>query len=94
MPLNRLILVVLALLLAAPLHAQPVPAEAPPAAEAETARLPAAVVTRHTLYLGDRTLAFTATAGAVTLADPAGKAEADIAYTAYVLDEPGAASST
>ncbi len=97
MPIFRPILAApLALLLALPLHAQPAPAPPEPAAEtqpttqdtapAESPRLPPASVTHHALALGDRTLAFTATAGAVTLTDPRGKPEADIAFTAYVRD--------
>jgi carboxypeptidase C (cathepsin A) len=89
MPPTRLLAASLALLLALPLHAQPAP-DAPPRGEAErqaeTARLPPAKTTRHTLDLGNRTLAFTATAGALTLESPDGEAEADVAFTAYVLD--------
>jgi len=48
--------------------------------------LPDASVTRHTLAVGDRELRFTATAGAVTLTDDDGKAEAEIGYVAYGLD--------
>ena len=95
MPLTRPIFAALVLLFAAPVHGQPVhaqPAEAPAAAPAEDERLPARAVTRHTLDLGDRSLAFTATAGAVTLTTRAGKAEADVAFTAYVLDGPQAAA--
>ena len=43
------------------------PAQAPEAAQAE--RLPRASTTQHELALGDRTLAFDATAGALTLDD-------------------------
>ncbi len=50
-------------------------------------RLPEASVTRHDLALADRDLRFSATAGAVTLTDSDGKAEADIAYVAYVLED-------
>ena len=85
----RPILTALALLLAPPLHAQPAPDAAPqPQAEAPAARLPAPEVTRHSLDLGDRSLAFTATAGALTLETPAGKPEADIAFVSYTLDGP------
>lgn len=89
----RPILTALALLLALPLHAQPAPDTPRPQAEAaaNADRLPAARVTHHRLALGDRALAFTATAGALTLEDPRGEPEADIAFTAYVLDGPGAA---
>lgn len=87
----RPVLTVLALLLALPVHAQPAPeaSRAQAEAPAESDRLPAAKVTRHTLDLGDRTVAFAATAGALTLTDPAGKPEADIAFTAYILDGAG-----
>ena len=70
-----------------PAAAQPAPAagEAPaPAAE----RLPAAVTTRHLLELPDRSLAFTATAGALTISDDGGRAEAEIGFVAYALDAP------
>jgi carboxypeptidase C (cathepsin A) len=56
------------------------------AAPSADGRLPAARTTRHSVELGDRVLAFRATAGALTLTDPAGKAEAEIGYVAYVLD--------
>ena len=85
----RPILTALALLLAPPLHAQPAPDAPPqPQAEAPAARLPAPEVTRHSLDLGDRSLAFTVTAGALTLETPAGKPEADIAFVSYTLDGP------
>jgi carboxypeptidase C (cathepsin A) len=67
------------------------PAAAPQAAETQAERLPAARTTRHRLELGDRTLAFAATAGAITLETPQGREEADIAFVAYVLDGADAA---
>ncbi len=74
----------------APATTVPAPAEQgtrPAAApQAEAGRLPADVSTRHTLDLGDRSLAFTATAGSITLTSNAGKPEADIAYVAYTRD--------
>jgi carboxypeptidase C (cathepsin A) len=91
---TRTLAAALALVLALPLHAQPAPSPAPspaqdaPRTEAPAERLPAASVTRHELALGDRTLAFTATAGALTLDNPQGEPEADIAFTAYILDGP------
>lgn len=89
----RATLTALALLLAGPLHAQPAPDAPVPQEQAqEPGRLPAAKVSHHGLALGDRTLAFTATAGALTLESPAGKPEADIAFTAYVLDGANPAS--
>lgn len=59
-----------------------------PAAEAQPAapRLPAARVTRHEIALPGRTLAFEATAGAITLAAADGRAEADLAFVAFTLD--------
>jgi carboxypeptidase C (cathepsin A) len=56
------------------------------AAPATDGRLPAARTTRHSVDLGDRVLDFRATAGALTLTDRSGKAEAEIGYVAYVLD--------
>jgi carboxypeptidase C (cathepsin A) len=60
-------------------------APAQPAA-AEQHRLPPDATTRHTLDLPGRSLAFTATAGAIRLFDDKGEPQADIAYTAYQLD--------
>lgn len=54
---------------------------------ADDGRLPAPVTTRHRLDFGDRVLAFAATAGALTLTDRAGTAEAEIGFVAYVLDD-------
>jgi carboxypeptidase C (cathepsin A) len=48
--------------------------------------LPADVTTQHTLELPDRTLRFSATAGAVRLADDKGAPRADVALIAYRLD--------
>lgn len=99
MPIRPTLAALALLLLPLPLSAQPAPDDASSrpetsetAAAAETERLPAAKVTRHALDLGDRTLDFTATAGALTLESPAGVAEADIAFTAYTLDGADAAS--
>ena len=84
--------VVAALLaVAAPALAETVPpVAAPQAAQAE--RLPAARTTRHRLALGDRTLAFAATAGAMTLKGAEEREEADIAFVAYALDGADAAT--
>ena len=49
-------------------------------------RLPPESVTKHTLALPGRTLAFTATAGAIRIFDDKGEPQADIATTAYQLD--------
>ena len=48
--------------------------------------LPADVTTQHTLELPDRTLRFSATAGAIRLADDKGAPRADVAFIAYRLD--------
>jgi carboxypeptidase C (cathepsin A) len=55
-------------------------------AVAEQHRLPPDSTTKHTLALAGRTLEFTATAGSIRLFDDKGEPQADIAYTAYVLD--------
>eukprot|EP01037_Dinobryon_pediforme_P016073 gene16072-16245_t len=77
------------LLTAAPLSAQRAPAPATDAAARppEIKRLPADSVTHHTVVLPGRTLKFTATAGAITLSDNNGAAQAQIGYIAYTLDE-------
>ncbi len=62
--------------------AQPAPRAEPPPRQAA---LPAAAVTEHTLTLSDRTLHFTATAGAITLTDPEGAPQVAIAFIAYQL---------
>jgi carboxypeptidase C (cathepsin A) len=49
-------------------------------------RLPPSSTTRHKLALPGRTLAFTATAGAIRLFDDKGEPQVDIATTAYRLD--------
>jgi carboxypeptidase C (cathepsin A) len=54
---------------------------------AEQHRLPPDATTRQTVELPGRTLAFTATAGAIRLFDDKGEPQADIAYTAYQLDD-------
>jgi carboxypeptidase C (cathepsin A) len=56
------------------------------AATAEQHRLPPDSVTKQTLDLPGRKLAFTATAGSIRLFDDKGEAQADIAYIAYQLD--------
>jgi carboxypeptidase C (cathepsin A) len=55
-------------------------------ATAEQHRLPPDSTTRHTLELPGRTLAFSATAGAIRLFDDKGEPQADIAYTSYQLE--------
>src|SRR5881227_3964858 len=59
---------------------------------AEQHKLPADSITKHTLSLPGRTLAFTATAGSVRLFDDKGEPQADIAYTANQLDGADSAS--
>ena len=84
----------LTVLLAAPLavaaHGQapdPQPAKHEAATPAgDIHHLPADVTTQHTLELPDRTLRFSATAGAVRLADDKGAPRADVALIAYRLD--------
>ncbi|HEV2558443.1 MAG TPA: peptidase S10 [Microvirga sp.] len=57
----------------------------------EGQRLPPESVTQHRLSLPGRTLAFTATAGHLTLTDQNGAPQAEYGFTAYTLDgaEPG-----
>ncbi len=59
---------------------------APAPQAAEQHRLPPDSTTKHKLDLPGRSLAFTATAGAIRLFDGKGEPQADIAYTAYQLD--------
>ncbi|MBM6594311.1 S10 family peptidase [Microvirga pudoricolor] len=59
-------------------------------ARPDAARLPGDSVTRHSLDIGGRTLSFTATAGTLTLTDPQGSPQADIAYVAYTRDDTDA----
>ena len=58
----------------------------PAAAATDHRRLPPESVTKHTLALPGRTLAFTATAGAIRIFDDKGEPQADIVTTAYQLD--------
>ena len=59
-------------------------------AAAEQHRLPPDATTKHTLTLLGRTLNFTATAGSIRQFDGKGEPQADIAYTAYQLDDADA----
>jgi carboxypeptidase C (cathepsin A) len=61
-------------------------------AAAELHHLPPDSTTKHTMALPDRTLTFTATAGSIRLFNDKGEPQADLAYTAYLLD--GADSQT
>ncbi len=62
------------------------------ASEKERVGLPSAAVTHHELVLADRTLRFTAKAGAVPLRDQDGSPTAEIATIAYTLDGADPAS--
>ncbi len=55
-------------------------------------RLPPDSTTHHTVELPGRTLAFSVTAGSITLNDANGTPESQIAYLAYVLDPPTSAA--
>ncbi len=66
--------------------AHPKPARTADALPAER-HLPSDSITHHALQLpGGRTLAFTATAGAIRLTDDEGKPQAELAFIAYQLD--------
>jgi carboxypeptidase C (cathepsin A) len=93
----RACLTITALVLATPaLHAQDAPARGAQSSEqrgpAARTSLPAASITKHTLQMPDGSaLALTATAGSLTLTDPQGSPQAEIAFIAYTRDgeEPG-----
>jgi carboxypeptidase C (cathepsin A) len=61
-------------------------------AAAEQHRLPPDSITKQTLALPGRTLAFAATAGSIRLFDDKGEPAADLAYTSYQLDGADARS--
>jgi carboxypeptidase C (cathepsin A) len=63
------------------------PNPAPTATPVGPSRLPADLTTHHTLELPDRTLHFGATAGSIRLSDDKGSPRADIAFTAYQLED-------
>lgn len=95
--IRPLLAAALALPLAGPARAADAPHGAPPKADAakpgaeekatgRLALLPPDSVTRHTLTAAGKTLAYTATAGTLTLRDGAGEATARLYYTAYTLD--------
>lgn len=67
-----------------PVGAQPAPA-GPPAAQVTGRRLPPDVTSEQSVDLPGRRLTFTATAGALPLADPTGAVQAEIGYVAYTL---------
>ncbi len=85
-------LIVLALLVsAAPARVAEAQDEAPagdsePAEATAGAVLPAASTTAHEIEIGERRLAFEATAGALVLENGKGAPTAEIAYVAYTLD--------
>ena len=66
------------------------PAASVPAAAGE-ARLPAHVETHHVLQLGDKSLAYTATAETIPLTDGKGETTAAIFTTSYLADRAAAA---
>lgn len=79
---------------AAPLFAQPEQAEKAKAADTPAAKDREALsVTKHTMTIGGEEVAYTATAGFLTLPDYGGKPRASMFYVAYTrdgVDEPGA----
>jgi carboxypeptidase C (cathepsin A) len=90
---RQLLLALLSIAFASNVHGQPPqagdahpPAREASATSAETRHLPADATTHHTLELPDRTLQFSATAGAIRLADDKGAPRTDVAFIAYRLD--------
>ncbi len=61
-------------------------ARPPPRESGDARHLPADVTTQHVLELSDRTLQFSATAGAIPLTDDRGAPRTDVAFIAYRLD--------
>lgn len=59
---------------------------AAPAPAAAPASLPAAAARHDQIILSGKPLAYTATAGAITLRDPAGSAQGEISYLAFTAD--------
>jgi carboxypeptidase C (cathepsin A) len=62
------------------------PGHAPDKTESRLAMLPADSVTRHTITVAGKTLAYTATAGTLKLRDENGEPAAAVFYVAYTLD--------
>jgi carboxypeptidase C (cathepsin A) len=90
---HTLLTVLLAVSFGIAAHGQtPQAADAPVAAREAAAttvdnrHLPADVTTQHSLELPDRTLRFSATAGAIRLTDDKGAPRVDVAFIAYRLD--------
>ena len=70
-------------------HAQtpaPEPKPAQPSAPAAPAAEEKPVVTKHQITAGNRTLAYTVTAGTLPILNAAGETEADVFFMAYTLD--------
>ena len=91
-PMRRLRDIALLLLLAVSpaAYADDPPHPAPPPAAAANA-LPADATSAHTLRLGTRDLAYSATVGALPLTDAKGEKRADMTYVAYVATGQDAA---
>lgn len=66
---------------------------AEPAASLDSSAAEAAAITSHTLSIGGRTLAYTASAGHLTARDAGGAALASMFYVAYTLDAASASSA-
>ena len=74
-----------------PQPSAPAASQAPAAEKADPSRLfPPDAVSRHTLALGDKRLAYTATAGTLPLLGAKGEVSARIFSVAYTLDEKAA----
>ena len=76
-----------------PAHSQPRPPQQAPQQSQDSPRptqhrLPADSTTHHSVTLEGRSLAFSTTAGSITLQSPDGTPEAQMAYIAYTLDTP------
>jgi carboxypeptidase C (cathepsin A) len=70
----------------------PASSRAAPSSPADLHRLPPDSTTSQKIVLPDRTLSFQATAGSIRLYDGKGEPQADIAYTAYLLEGTDPAS--
>jgi carboxypeptidase C (cathepsin A) len=64
---------------------------APPSTAAAPAAEEKPVVTKHQITAGNRTLAYTVTAGMLPIMNAAGETEADVFFMAYTLDNAGPA---
>jgi carboxypeptidase C (cathepsin A) len=81
----------LLLLLAMPALATDEKPTAQPAAKPTAMPPPADSTTHHEITLGDKTLAYTATAGSLAIKDDKGEKQADIFFLAFTLDGADAA---